>query len=162
MRIYNFPRQLIYESIVTFVGITIFPIPCFVEAKGTVGLIIAGITFIIVFIVFEIFAILKYTRDISVISEEKIVQIFNKKVVRELRREDIRKIIILYIPKGSKNIKIIVDDGSYKPVKRFLSSSMGKNSEFTFCFLDYTKAREEYIEKCWPDIPVERRATRIL
>ena len=157
MRIYNFPRRLFYESGVSFIGIS-FSLPWFVEAKSRIGFILTGIIILMGFILFEIFAIIKYFRDISVINEEKIVQMVNKKIVKEMRQEDIRRIIILYNPKG-KITKIIIDDGSYQQEKSFYHQSGEEKSKFTFCFFDYTKAREKYIEKCWPDMPIEKVAS---
>ena len=89
---------------------------------------------------------------------DEVLLIISQKIVKEMRQEDIRRIIILYNPKG-KITKIIIDDGSYQQEKSFYHQSGEEKSKFTFCFFDYTKAREKYIEKCWPDMPIEKVAS---
>ena len=158
MKIYNSPRRLFCESAESLIGI-LFSLPWLFEAKGRIGFILTGIIILMGFILFEVFAIIKYFRDISVISVEKIVQIVNKKVVRELRRDDIRQIIFLYEPKGNLNHKIIIDDGSYNSKRNLyvnIKDCMREKSNVTFCFFDYTKARKEYLEKIWPEIQIEK------
>lgn len=157
MRFKSFPRRFILITSLIISIISFFLAMIYVFECHILSLIIC-VPMCLAAIVFEIHACINYLKNITIIDEDKIIQIVGKEKVKELRYSDVKQIILLYIPKGNNNVIIVIDDGSFdNEIDLFTSKKIFLKTNY--CYFDYSKKRMSFINERLPQIYVERRST---